>query len=233
MKNQYMGDIGDFAKYYLLRQLAKSRLKIGVNWYLTEDDPTKGDGKHVGYLFNMNSEERKVVDPELCDVLRRLLYEDKRSIIALEESNILPAIGFYNVHLNRSTKRNEWFDVSLDELKGANILFFDPDNGMKRGNDSSQHASYDEIGKAYNAGKSVVIYQHGGVREEKGWLDGRVKELITEIDKAHTNKVYTTDIYWNNIIQQRFFIILWQKEHKKIFDEESIEDSILEYLKKY
>lgn len=38
MKNQYIGDIGDYGKYGMLRYLEKSGIKIGVNWYLTEND---------------------------------------------------------------------------------------------------------------------------------------------------------------------------------------------------
>ena len=38
MKNQYVGDIGDYGKYGLLRFLASNGIKIGVNWFLTEND---------------------------------------------------------------------------------------------------------------------------------------------------------------------------------------------------
>ena len=38
MKNQYVGDIGDYGKYGLLRFLAGHGIKIGINWYLTKDD---------------------------------------------------------------------------------------------------------------------------------------------------------------------------------------------------
>ncbi len=37
MKDQYVGDIGDFGKYALLRAFAKVRIKVGVNWYKTVD----------------------------------------------------------------------------------------------------------------------------------------------------------------------------------------------------
>ena len=37
MKNQYVGDIGDYGKYGLLRFLAEKGIRIGVNWYLTEN----------------------------------------------------------------------------------------------------------------------------------------------------------------------------------------------------
>ena len=49
MKNQYVGDIGDYGKYGLLRFLAGRGIKIGVNWYLTKDDESS-DGKFTDYL---------------------------------------------------------------------------------------------------------------------------------------------------------------------------------------
>ena len=51
MKNQYIGDIGDYGKYGMLRYLEKSGVKIGVNWYLTENDDSN-DGKFTTYLDN-------------------------------------------------------------------------------------------------------------------------------------------------------------------------------------
>ena len=51
MKNQYVGDIGDYGKYGLLRFLAGQGIKIGVNWYLTDDDDDESaDGKFTYYL---------------------------------------------------------------------------------------------------------------------------------------------------------------------------------------
>ena len=49
MKNQYVGDIGDYGKYGLLRFLSNRGIKIGINWYLTEDDKSS-DGKFIEYL---------------------------------------------------------------------------------------------------------------------------------------------------------------------------------------
>ena len=55
MKNQYVGDIGDYGKYGLLRFLAERGIQIGVNWYLTKDEKNKlGDGKFTDYLEQEN-----------------------------------------------------------------------------------------------------------------------------------------------------------------------------------
>ena len=50
MQNRYTGDIGDFGKFGLLRQLSHTGLSIGLNWYLTPDETHNGDGRHIEYL---------------------------------------------------------------------------------------------------------------------------------------------------------------------------------------
>ena len=49
MKVQYFGDVNDYRKYALLRLIANTGLKIGVNWLLTPDDG-RTDGNKRGYL---------------------------------------------------------------------------------------------------------------------------------------------------------------------------------------
>ncbi len=48
MKNQYFGDVNDYLKYGLLRQLSnEGRFKICVCWMLTEPDGTTEGGKRL------------------------------------------------------------------------------------------------------------------------------------------------------------------------------------------
>ena len=46
MQNRYTGDIGDFAKYGLLRAI-RGRMRLGVAWYLHPGAGPDGDGGHV------------------------------------------------------------------------------------------------------------------------------------------------------------------------------------------
>lgn len=52
MQDRYAGDVGGFGKLGMLRQIATTGLKIGVNWYLTykPEEHNNDDGKHVKYL---------------------------------------------------------------------------------------------------------------------------------------------------------------------------------------
>ena len=73
MKNQYVGDIGDYGKYGLLRFLAEKGVRIGVNWYLTENDKTT-DGNKTEYL---NESNYGCYDEELFEKLRPIAQRRK------------------------------------------------------------------------------------------------------------------------------------------------------------
>ena len=90
MKNQYVGDIGDYGKYGLLRFLANHGVKIGVNWYLTENDGS-ADGRFTGYL---KQPVEKIYDPELFDVLREYAFQQDKTIKMIEDSGIIPGADY-------------------------------------------------------------------------------------------------------------------------------------------
>jgi hypothetical protein len=54
MQNRYVGDIGDYGKYALLRHLCAcatgKSLRLGVIWCLFPDETINNDGKHISYL---------------------------------------------------------------------------------------------------------------------------------------------------------------------------------------
>ena len=91
MQDRYTGDIGDFGKLGLLRQLASTGLSIGVNWYRTPDETHNSDGLHIGYL---QKKEFRSCDPALWSALGQIVSSGKREIAALEQSSVLDAIYF-------------------------------------------------------------------------------------------------------------------------------------------
>ena len=48
MQDKYVGDIGDYAKFSLLRALSCDR-RLGLSWYLFPDEGNN-DGRHIDYL---------------------------------------------------------------------------------------------------------------------------------------------------------------------------------------
>ena len=91
MQDRYTGDIGDFGKLGLLRQLASTGLSIGINWYRTPDETHNSDGLHIGYL---QKEQFRACDPDLWSALGRIVSSGKREITALEQCAILDAAYF-------------------------------------------------------------------------------------------------------------------------------------------
>ena len=107
MQNRYTGDIGDYAKYGLLRALANDR-SLGVAWYLFPDEDHNADGRHVGYLKAPGHWRAR--DPKLFDTLSGIVEEDRRSVAGIEQSGILNGAKFSSEVLFRtkSISNNAW-----------------------------------------------------------------------------------------------------------------------------
>ena len=97
MKNQYVGDIGDYGKYGLLRYLSQNGIRTGVNWYLTQDDEIAIDGNIRGYLTNR---EESVYDSDVYALLRELEERNIRDIKKIESSDIIPHAIYYSEKLS-------------------------------------------------------------------------------------------------------------------------------------
>jgi hypothetical protein len=145
MQHRYVGDVGDFGKFGLLRALCgesdASPLKLGVVWYLVPDESHNEDGKHTRYLDRLP--RFRNCDPELYDGLRQLLLDDRGGIISgrrhlatVEGSGLLPAgTLFFNeplrynagIHFrDRTAMRSEWLARALRATVNADVVFRRP-----------------------------------------------------------------------------------------------------------
>lgn len=97
MQDRYAGDIGDFGKYILLKEIyaVDSSIKLGINWYYVTDNNENsnenrenGDGKHTGYLEDKRYKEL-FGKLKLFSDLKKIVNEH-RSINEIEEKRILP-----------------------------------------------------------------------------------------------------------------------------------------------
>ena len=178
MKNQYVGDIGDFGKYGLLRFLANHGIKIGVNWYLTEDD-SSSDGRFTGYL---NRPEEGISDPELFYVLKEIAFRSDKSVNMIQDAHIIQGAEFYKEILKSSSleadarelSRRFWFNNSTLILKDVDLIFADPDNGISyrktaKTKDSEKYILPEDVCDYYNSGRNVVYYCHKGRRKQEAW----------------------------------------------------------------
>lgn len=156
MQDKYVGDVGDFGKYGLLRSLcmgstSSAHLKLGVLWYLAHWDidskAQENDGKHISYLGKPGYEE---CDRELFKAIgpiarhpalfhtaddkgksRRYIGSLGDGIRAIEK--VLPAgTRFFGDQIPSSgvDERSRWLVRAIRQLQGCDIVFLDPDNGI-------------------------------------------------------------------------------------------------------
>ena len=213
MRNRYVGDIGDFAKYGLLRAIGEGK-RLGVAWYLCPDCPDDGrtgvgDGRHTGYL--RQPRDWRHLDEKLFDTLKNLVDGDKRSVAEVQSSGILENAIFADELLDigevavrdRKRWRSEWFERVRDELSRCDLVFADPDNGLYPDDrfkptikENTKHIPLSEA-KALAEGRTAVIYHHNGRiphrREIKEWM-GRLPGC-------------THAYYWHRRSNRTFFVM--------------------------
>jgi hypothetical protein len=165
MKDQYVGDVNDFYKYALLREMAGADDgRLVVAWMRTAPDATR-DGRDLGYLAS--PERFRAVDPELFDRLSQVVVAGNRSLAAVEQRGILPAAAFYSELVSDDAAgRAEWFRRLRAILRPGDLVFFDPDNGLEvrsvrpgRQN-ASKYLHWLELSEALERKRSLCVYQH-------------------------------------------------------------------------
>ena len=177
MKNQYVGDIGDFGKYSLLRAFVEAGVKVGVNWYLTENDGSK-NGKFTDYL---DKGQMRSNNEEIFDVLKGIACKKDKSVFDIEKSGILKDAMFFTDIIEgtggpaeRRAARKQWFEKSMEALSKAELVYMDPDNGLLESGPASKlgaekFALPDEVKQYFDAGHNVVYYCHKGRRSYDAW----------------------------------------------------------------
>ena len=177
MQNRYVGDVGDFAKFALLRAIARStNFRIAVIWYLYTDEDHNADGRHVSYLRDPFFAQ---LDPELIASLARILEKGRRSVRAVAASGILPASTtfFANsvsdkaaqtrvLRAARARRRAIWLKKALAAALGHELVFLDPDNGIEtvsvqqHSPKSGKYTYWNELEAFWAQGHSLVVYHH-------------------------------------------------------------------------
>lgn len=211
MRDNYVGDIGDFAKYGLLRAVSEGR-RLGIAWYMCgyAEVGGAGDGRHIGYLKNPT--QWRHLDRELFDTLKKLVENDRRSVVTLQDTGILGDVVYASTLVdvagvavrNRKDWRREWFDQVLDRLSGCDLVFADPDNGLcadeKFNPGRRENAKWIPLheANALAAGRTAIIYHH----------NGRQLDHISEIrDWMSRIPGCTFAYYWRRWSNRTFFII--------------------------
>ena len=151
MQDHFVGDIGDFGKYGLLRALRGIHppgdpcLKLGLVWYVPDCETVKrtpaGHGQKIGYLFSPKTRDRyRSCDEELFDGLNGIVYGE-RSIEAVQDSGLLGdrasgEVVFHDMPMRmpdrrlRRDERRKWLDEALRCVEESEVVFLDPDVGL-------------------------------------------------------------------------------------------------------
>jgi hypothetical protein len=235
MQDRYVGDVGDFGKYALLKALAKDSLRLGVIWYLNPVPEANRDGRLTDYS------DLKSCDPGLFQSLRKLIEENKRLTREVERRYILPTKLFHREHVPRASAprctvvtqevqksaRQEWFGRARAAVRQADLVFLDPDNGIaeepqKQHNSftictkhlmkSAKYAFLDEINFLTSEGKSVVVYQHQQRRKNQ------ISEQLAELPLGSLALRFKR-------ISMRIYYVLPAEPHQEILRERAMQFS--------
>ncbi|HEY0010628.1 MAG TPA: hypothetical protein VGB97_01790 [Candidatus Paceibacterota bacterium] len=176
MKDQYVGDFGDYQKVSLLRNLHEQDISVLVHWMRTRDDGST-DGKHITYLEK--PEVWRAYDAEVYDFFKSTMDAGKRLLSVIEASRSLRSVQFLNAYIEDRNVRAETLDLAV--RSGADVVLFDPDNGIEvpstNRKNVHKYVMWEEILTTINAGKSVIVYQHFSRTSREAFITNKVKEI--------------------------------------------------------
>ena len=192
VQHHFVGDVGDFGKYGLLRALtgtwpaAEPRLSLGVVWYLPAGAAgSAADGQKLSYLDQPS--RFRSCDPRLYDALGNLFDGGDRSLGAVEASGILgDGTAFFDGPVPQDQwSRQRWFQQAVQAVQGRDVVFLDPDKGLappSAGLSSTEHAYVRELESFVRSGQTVVVYHHLGRTathpvQMRDWAERLAREL--------------------------------------------------------
>ena len=236
MKDQFVGNIGDYIKFALLRAVmqAEPDKRLGVAWYFTHGK--RNDySRDIGYL--KNPEKYACLDEDLFNLLDKIVFSKARcSVIGIERSGLLPAqTKFSRVAMEAGAggakSRKHWLGRLQNKLAECDIIFADPDNGLHEGwqqksawgkKDNRKYMLLDEaiaLVKNTNAPAQyrnrMGIFSHHFtyIKHEKQIEDWRVR--LAQSCASASGDAEVVALYWRAYSACAFFIVNPTREIKK------------------
>jgi hypothetical protein len=232
MKDQYVGDIGDFMKYGLLRAVCHPQepdgyptLKLGVIWYLFPDLEMNNDGQFLHHLEHSRKRDYHSCDPDLHQLLTQIISDEARCIASIRERKVLPdSTVFYETPLSffempsgtpkaieaRLLHRTYWLQAAYEAVQSCDIVFVDPDNGLEVDSIKRHHnfgpkfVFYDELLPLMQQGKSLVIYQH---KNRSGSVQDQIRTRVKHFKEKLGYGGDTFSLYFGTSGGRIFFIL--------------------------
>jgi hypothetical protein len=179
MQDRYVGDVGDFGKYAILRRLCgqpgERIIRLGVVWCLFPNETLTNDGKHISYL---RDSEFAQLDADLHAALDLIVSAGQRNVAAIIECACLPtSTVFFPAPISiaedmrpgpaeRIRHRDAWLETCLHQTKKCELVFFDPDNGLevtsvpKHHPRAGKYIYWNELASFWRRGHALLIYHH-------------------------------------------------------------------------
>jgi hypothetical protein len=219
MQNRYVGDIGDFAKFALLRALCQTQeVKLGVVWYLYGDETHNSDGRHVTYLQRA---DLRHLDPKLFDCLHRIVKTEQRSVRAVQRSRILgKQTTFYDASLvleagrgvarERVALRDGWLRNAIARTAKCDVVFLDPDNGLeitsvpRHAPKAGKYVYWEELLAFWEGGQSLVVYNH---LHRRSSANDQTQELMKKFVAKFPDAAFVTALLFRRGSCRHFWIV--------------------------
>ena len=239
MQNRYVGDIGDFGKYGLLRFICglrenpntKRLFRLGVVWYLHPDESHNSDGKYTGYLARTpESHDRfRVCDPLLYESLRQLIVAGERHVTRVRKIGILPYDTEYyerslsyprgQSRISRQASREEWIEEALKATSEADVIFVDPDNGISETVDPLSKSGpkfvfMDDLQEFAGRNQTLVVYHHLGRRGTAAEQIKRVGESL-QLNLELAQRPWSL---WYHRGTARVYFIVARERHESVIE---------------
>lgn len=250
----------------------RTRFKIGVLWYLAPSClGANGDGKHLGYL------DKRLLfrscDQELFDALLRVreqitiqrnngtLIRKKKYLRTERRPNVReaalnhvlgppffkPDTKFHNTLLLRGSTRDAWWRDALESVRGCNLVFLDPDNGIRvRFGDSGsgveflrtpedeaaspKHTYLCEVSELLKMEVSLVIYHHLG--RHGGNHGDQIRLIRSALERALGNRCRILKAVRFRRGTGRAYFVLANAEHEAVLTERIERLSRSEWVKR-
>ena len=200
MQLRQIGGVSDFGKFALLRHLMKDR-RLAVCWYLTgEVDEARDRERHFDYL--KRPDDFRHFAPEVFD---HFVEFDGGSgaridpLTKLHMSRILGDAVFLRQEVpRRASLRRQWIDALVESVRGADLVFLDPDSGIQGKRVTPSHVSLAEIAALRLPDRALIIgHQQSGRRSEVKFLADQMRSLGCD----------AVEIIRMRLVTSRFYII--------------------------
>jgi hypothetical protein len=199
MQEAWVGNVGDFGKFALLRHLVDGR-RLAICWYLTKEKRRgRQHDKHFYYLKRPG--DFRHLAPEVFDALKKIVDDGQSAsrLTALETSGLVAAMQFHGTDVpERRSQRETWAQELADSVSAADLVYLDPDNGIQGKRLTPKHVALQEIAALRQDGRVLVIGQRQA---------GRQLQAKFLVDRMRSVGCRRVELIRFRLVSSRFYVV--------------------------